>query len=267
MNKTIFVGDIHTKKFIPKSIEKLLEKDKDIDKVIFTGDYSDEWNGNEKENLDILETMFNLKRKYNDKVILLLGNHDLSYMGYPCSGHIYPDDQIIKMYKDNHELLQVIYLNEEENYIVSHGGFTQNWYDIINQYYEGTLKEKVDKINNDFQNINSEEYQSLLELLAIASVSSGSNSIYASCLWARPYDHLYHPFETMIDQIVGHTPIKDTIEIESKKTGLLEQNIIYFIDTFSTYRNRTPYGKEEVLIKIGDTYTSVNLLGLVEGDN
>lgn len=259
MNKTIFVGDIHTKQFILNSIKKLLEEDKQIDKVIFVGDYVDEWGGNEKENLDILDSLFDLKRKYMDKIVLLLGNHDLSYMGYPCSGHVFPDDLIIQKYKDNHNLLQVFYYDLDSNYIVSHGGITNNWWLLIKQFYSGTMEEILEKINKDFQNVDSEEYQQLLELLSIASRTSGAYSLCASCLWARPQDHLCFPLNLKINQIVGHTPISGNIEQHIGKTGISKENLIYYIDTFSTYKDRTPYGKQEVLVNNGNNFIAAQL--------
>lgn len=257
MNKILFIGDIHTKENIVNKVDEILTKDKQIKKAIFVGDYVDEWSASEQEDLNILNSIFNLKKKYGDRVILLLGNHELSYMGYPCSGHIYPDDQIKKVLEENHSLLQVLYYNKD--YIVSHGGITQNWLEVVKQFYKGNLKEIINQINIDFQDVNSERYKDLLQLLSMASVSSGSNSLCASCLWARPQDHRYSPLSEMVDQIVGHTPIFMGIEESREIGGLLRQNTIYYIDSFSTYKDRRPYGKQEALLKVGYSYMSVKL--------
>lgn len=70
--KTIFVGDIHTKYGIIERIENLIKEDSEIEKVIFTGDYVDDWNAIVDDNILILNLIFDFKKKYKDKIVLLI---------------------------------------------------------------------------------------------------------------------------------------------------------------------------------------------------
>ena len=78
MNKLLVFGDIHGRLFWKEPANKLIDE---IDKIIFLGDYldsyPDEWDDNHTRQDDINNFLeiIDFKTKYNDKVILLLGNH------------------------------------------------------------------------------------------------------------------------------------------------------------------------------------------------
>lgn len=245
--KTLFVGDIHTKTEIIEEVEKLIKEDKDIGKVIFVGDYVDDWKAVEKDNINVLNRIFDLKDSYSDKVHLLVGNHEFSYLGYPCSGHIY-SKEVPKILLSRLKDLDVIY--KTDDYTVSHGGITSLWLSNLCDYYkEENIDKIIDKINDGFHNQDMEIYR----FLSLASFTSGSNSYVASCLWARPSDHIsgvYGPIYNYT-QIAGHTPIPDPV---FSSVTEINNSRIYYIDTFSTYYNtKESIGKREVLIFDEDT--------------
>lgn len=247
MSKILFIGDIHTKQNIVKRVEELLNEDKEIEKVVFVGDYVDDWKTNYLDNINILNTMFNLKRKYKDKIELLWGNHEHSYFGYACSGHKYLDDDFPKLLSDNLDLFNIIY--KTDDFICSHAGITENWFTAIKEKYNiKDDNEMLDKINELFH----KEDKNMLELLSVASVSSGGYSDFASPLWSRPSDHTYSPINLGRDQIVGHTPNELELKYRTKNVivdGLEILDRIVYIDTFSTYPvTLEPIGKEEILI-------------------
>ena len=81
--KIIVVPDLHGKT-VWKQIEPL-----NYDKIVYIGDYLDSWTATNQEIENNLLDIIELKKKYPDKVILLLGNHELSYSFYPnfrCAG-------------------------------------------------------------------------------------------------------------------------------------------------------------------------------------
>ena len=241
MNKTLFVGDIHTKEYIIKKVDELLQKDKEITKVVFVGDYVDEWNCRAEDNSSILIDLFNFKKKYGNLVHLLLGNHEHSYLGYPCSGYKY-STEVPKFLEWKRKDFDVIY--KTDNYIVSHAGITTAWISKVADYYEmseDNLDEIIDRINTGFHEGNT----ATSELLNLASFTSGGYSPIASCLWSRPDDHKWFPLNGYT-QVVGHTPIKDPI-LESKIDK--EGSVIYYIDTFSKFRDGiTDIGKGDLLL-------------------
>ena len=246
MSKTTFVGDIHVKSEILNRVEKIFNEDKNIDKLVFLGDYVDDWNTSAKDNVAILEEIFNLKKKYNDKIVLLLGNHEMSYMGFLCSGHK-PSKETEKLLHDNLDLLDVVY--KTNDFIVTHGGFTELWLNMLKDQYLIEDDDKViDKINEMFHKRDG----SIMRDLNLASLSSGGYSIISSCLWARPTDHTYSPINLGKDQIIGHTPNRQELKNSVGSIiidGLEINDKIFYIDTFSTWRDSgEPIGKEEILI-------------------
>lgn len=245
MGRTIFVGDIHVKSEILNRIKEIFNKDRSIDKLIFLGDYVDDWNTSSEDNINILEDVFNLKKKYNSKVVLLLGNHEMSYMGFPCSGHK-PSKETEKLLYDNLDLLDVVY--KTNDFIVTHGGFTDLWLNMLKeQYFVEDNNEMIDKINEMFHKRDG----SMMRNLNLASLSSGGYSIVSSCLWARPADHTYSPINLGRDQIIGHTPNRQELKNSVGNIvveGLKINDKIFYIDTFSTRDSGELIGKEEILI-------------------
>ena len=72
-----YIGDIHG-----KSVWKNFIKDPAIDLFVFVGDYVDEDMGmiiSDEEMIENLQDIIEFKRKNMGSVILLKGNHDLSY--------------------------------------------------------------------------------------------------------------------------------------------------------------------------------------------
>ena len=239
MSKTLFVGDIHTKQFIIDKVEKLIEEDKDIEEVIFVGDYVDDWLATEQDNIDILNRIFELKDKYQDKITLLIGNHEMSYLGFPCSGHIH-SEKVSEILKKNLSKLEV--LKRTEDYLVSHAGVTQYW---LSSMYSALNVDDMDLLINRINfGLKNNDY-GILQLLSKASESSGGIGLLASCLWARPKDHRLTPLLSYT-QIMGHTPISGPI---LKDSYFSDSGSLIFIDTFSTYYNtKEPIGKQELLV-------------------
>ena len=93
--RVLFIGDIHTKQYIIDNIKELDNK-YDFDKIICTGDYCDDWRVPGQKSLDLLDQIFELKDSNPNKYTFLIGNHELSYLGHPCSGHNYEYEKSIE---------------------------------------------------------------------------------------------------------------------------------------------------------------------------
>ena len=52
--KVLFVGDVHNHSYIFEDVKKLDDK-YHFDRIIFTGDYVDDWNTTNKESLETLD--------------------------------------------------------------------------------------------------------------------------------------------------------------------------------------------------------------------
>lgn len=234
--KYLFVGDVHNHHYIFNDIDRL-DKEYNFDRIVFIGDYVDDWNTTNHESLKTLNKVLELKNEDKEKYTLLLGNHELSYLGYPCSGHRFElEDLITSKLKENINCFDLATsVNCEGNiYICSHAGFNNEFikelypedYNETNFYYTMVGFNK-DKLNN-------------LEPFTYCSYLRGGHHEFSSSMWCDRREHKYFSKlkQYIPNQIVGHTPVK---------TIILE-NGIYFIDTHSTYQDGTEFGNKSYLM-------------------
>ena len=80
VNKIAVVPDVHGKLFWKNAKDKI----DSVDEVVFLGDYLDSYsflgNFTRKEEFENLIEILDFKRAFPEKVILLLGNHDIAYL-------------------------------------------------------------------------------------------------------------------------------------------------------------------------------------------
>lgn len=245
--KILFVGDIHTHDYMLDDIKRLDIK-YNLDRVVCLGDYVDDWLSSGYDSINTLNKIIELKNRNKDKYILLLGNHELSYLGFPCSGHQYNQEQEIQnILLQNLDLFDLYYsINlDNKHYYCTHAGITNNYIhgvlDRINQ--NDDLYYVYDYIKNlDIMNTNKLKYLSLLT--KVSSVRGGEDQ-YSSMLWCDKREHEYfNMFEEYIIpyQIIGHTPVNTISKVSNGK------NMLYFIDTHSTYSNGKNIGDKSYLM-------------------
>ena len=80
MANNLVVGDLHTKFDILEKAISYFNDDSSIERIIFLGDYVDDWNKPPEASYNLLTRLITLKKAYPDKVVLLLGNHDFHYI-------------------------------------------------------------------------------------------------------------------------------------------------------------------------------------------
>ena len=245
--KILFVGDAHNHKYIFNDVKKL-DTQYNFDRIIFMGDYVDDWNTTNHQSLESLDIIFKLKNENPDKYTFLIGNHELSYLGYKCSGHQYELEDVMEMKLKEHindfDLATSVNCNGDI-YICSHAGFTNAFIEELlkgdKKYYDYNLYYKMVDMNKD--KLNN------LEPFSHCSYLRGGLDEFSSCLWCDRQEHSY--FRTQVPliphQIVGHTPVK----------SIIEENGIYFIDTHSTYRDGSEYGDKSYLIWNEDKFEKV----------
>jgi predicted MPP superfamily phosphohydrolase len=77
MTKILILPDIHGRPFWKDAVEKHFDE---CDKIVFLGDYLDAYPNEEitrKQEKNNFSEIISFKEKNADKVVLLLGNHDL----------------------------------------------------------------------------------------------------------------------------------------------------------------------------------------------
>ena len=255
--KVLFVGDIHTHNYMFDDIERL-DREHLFDKIIFHGDYVDDWLAKNNESLITLDKVINLKKSNPNKYTLLLGNHELSYLGFPCSGHQFNQEKeiqnILLKNIDLFDLWYSINLGNRHCYC-THAGITNSYiHGVLNRINEEDFY--LYKTNSYIKNldvINKDKLNSLHLLNKVSSLRGGRDN-YSSFVWCDKREHEY--FNTLEQyiipyQIIGHTPVQ-TISTISSPEGML-----YFIDTHSTYRDGRNIGDKSYLMWDEDKFTIV----------
>lgn len=135
--KILIFPDVHGRSFWKTALQK-----GKYDKVIFLGDYVDPYELEEVTNpmaIANFKEILSLKASHPDKVILLLGNHDLCYLSAQYCAIAKSD----RYDNENQEELKHLYRSQKgffklaheetiggNHYLFSHAGVTQPWFNL-----------------------------------------------------------------------------------------------------------------------------------------
>ena len=208
------------------------------DRIILLGDYFDDWFAMDSQYDDMRRYLKELLRKNHGRIIPLLGNHELSYLGWPCSGH---NKRVEPVIKDAIELdHRFVPCYSCDGVLYSHAGVTKSW--LVNnklvpkhmvKYHMGP-NNGAEMVENAILKI--EDYS----LFAQAGPGRGGTG-YPSPLWADMTELIADPAGTF-KQVVGHTPVTQIEKIGS----------CYFCDVFSNGNDSDEYlfvvdGEEKIV--------------------
>ena len=242
---TLFVGDLHLQaKLILPLVEKAIEEH-NVERVIFMGDYVDQWNqcGNSELYLKELTLLNEFREKLvkENRVepVFLIGNHDMPYLiNIPEYYSVY-DRQT---FSEVHDLLlrlqpQIAY--EVDDYIIaSHAGYVQlpGLGIIPKWHFKPWLYSYIDES---------------IELQKQVGRRGGFDT-FGSMLWEDFGERLWRAH--MKYQIVGHTPQKTVTDLNDDVT--CEANCIC-VDTFSLNQFYNPIGDGSMLLYKDDTFETI----------
>lgn len=212
--KVIAIGDIHGRTVW----KRIVEREKDADKIIFIGDYLDSYDKiNGFEQAENLKEIINFKIENPTKVILLFGNHDFHYIvdGERYSGY---QNGFSFEYKDilnkalNKDLMQMCYVQDfgEGNgrFLFSHAGVSNVW----------CKKWEID-VNHIEESINL-----LFKYKPFAFKFSGwdpyGDDPQQSPIWVRPKSLMLYKVEGYT-HVVGHTIQLDGIKLKNEPSIIL----------------------------------------------
>lgn len=192
--RLLVIGDIHGH----SGWEKIVAKET-YDKVIFLGDYFDcRDNISTEEQVANFKEILSLKETNPEKVELLYGNHDHSYLNREkCSGYkeqnqlVY--EKLFREAKDKGYLKPVLVIDD---IIFSHAGVSSYW-----------LKEvaKLDKPEDiTFDTVSLD----LFDFNILTGYNPYGDTPSQSPIWIRPFSLLSYPIKGY-RQIVGHTHFKN----------------------------------------------------------
>ena len=203
--KIAVIGDLHGKSCWKKLIEGRFDN---FGKIIFMGDYSDDsWvTFTDEEIVNNLKDVIEFKKNHNDKVVLLIGNHDFQYIvGYPTASRYRKSyaKEMHEIFNDNTDIFNYI----KQKYDIKDINI-DNIYDVVNIVY-----------NNDKDDCN------------IASYRRGGGSKFAGILWADVGD-LSEDAWTGYNQVVGHNRVRPGSVIKK------DSYAIYMADHFDTEQDK-----------------------------
>ncbi len=220
----ISIGDIHgSQKWKQIDVSK-------YDHVVFIGDYVDSNTLSDQEIFENLKEIVELKKLYPDKIILLLGNHDIIYLlghiknsGYRPSMWL----QLNEFFTENKNLFQLAF--QIDNFLWTHAGVHTGWYQtqILNKKYvmrkNGTVIEglDIDKSGNVADILNF-CFESNHQPIFDCGLSRGGKQKVGGPFWCDFQESYKKPL-IGYHQIVGHTPqneIKHYSNYKDKNTSM-----------------------------------------------
>lgn len=224
----IIIPDIHGRSFWKDAV-----KGHEEEKIIFLGDYTDPYphEGIEQsEGLKCLCEVIEFKKQHKENVVLLLGNHDLSYVSNHLAKcrHDYENHDVIKkLISDNLSLFNVVH--EEtvgcKRVVFSHAGIIPKWLknneEVLGHIPYGKEVSVLNKLFHD---------GSLYMTLGAVSWYRGGKSDVGSCVWADIDEHidiLATPLPYCY-QVFGHT--HRVIAIITKNFACLDCSAAFTLD-------------------------------------
>ena len=228
MSKIAILPDIHGRQFW-KTVKEHAD---DFDKIVFLGDYVSPYPSEDISNeqaLDVFREVLDFKKEKPEKVILLIGNHDLSYYNIDiceCRTDYVNWNKLNKLYLENNKLFDIAWETEinGKRYFFSHSGVRKGWlncisggiwfdWDNVNELppaemfndafhlaYNVDLKdqEKIRTLRRDFEH-----------LIGVYSTYRGWGGWdYGSIVWADIREYNEPEFDDVVF-VCGHTQLEN----------------------------------------------------------
>jgi hypothetical protein len=207
--KIVALGDTHG-----RSIWKeIIDKETNVDKWVFIGDYFDTHGGGYSANRQIenFKDIIAFKKANPEQVVLLFGNHDFHYIkgaNETYSGHqpAYAID-ICEILEEalREGLMQMCYKNDK--FLFSHAGLTKTWVtNSFNDEPDAELPtiENVEKSVNDLFKYKPYKFRFTMG----QNFSGSGNDICQPPIWVRPESLIKDMFDG-VTCVVGHTTVKE----------------------------------------------------------
>lgn len=248
--KIISLGDIHGSNrwkfllfgtFTPtKEVIKIVMQT--IDLVIFVGDYVDSYD----EDLPItdnLKEIIEFKKGYEDKVILLWGNHDVFYytLNFGRDNVTGYREEMIhdlnQIFRQNYRYFQMAY--QQKNYLWTHAGVQRSWWEkYVRPKVKGKKESRFFKYLNGNENV-ADILNLMWEFQDDDIFMSGKRSTFSSeskvggPLWASRGEIIEKPLFGL-HQNIGHSFV-EKIEIY-KSFGYEEDDTsVTFVDCLRSW--------------------------------
>jgi predicted phosphodiesterase len=233
--KILVIGDIHGRRFWKRPLEKYIKK---VDKIVFLGDYFDPYQdeGIEYEWQDVLSNfneILELKRQNPDKIVLLLGNHDMHYRNkqfdeYTRSSR-YDYAHSKKIYDlfngENYKLFQICFavVNNNKKVIFTHAGITKYWLERCGVEYNDNIEETLNQLEDSAKGVG--------KLCVIGNRRSWFGEKTGSPVWCDISEFMTDKgIEGNVFQIFGHTRLKPNVMVSMKDFACIDSRAVFILN-------------------------------------
>jgi len=219
--KIITIPDLHGKDCW-KSVDISL-----CDKVVFLGDYVDSSGKYTLEQeITNLEAIIELKKAHPEKVVLLLGNHDILYLHFETFAkpncHYEGKEAFTRIYTGNKALFSVAY--QYQNHLWTHAGVSQKWLD----YYAETISLFVNKdLISELGQILNKMHETHLHILGTNSPLRGGSDLYGG-IFSADKTETSENIVAGLHQYVGHTKVPSILKMGN------DEGSISFLDCLNS---------------------------------
>lgn len=197
MSNILVVPDVHLKFNILYPIIKDVTSQNKVDKLVFLGDYFDDW-GQQLNNKLYEETCDYLKKLNAEyDCIFLLGNHDVPYITRNLQHYSNHDPHTVSLCRETLLSLDPMIAYAHDGILYSHAGFILEPDKFDFQIYDGT---------DERHHVRLMVYDS-------------SSTQHLSPLWLRPDMWQYEVRDQLPTQIVGHSPVPNITTFEADRFG------------------------------------------------
>lgn len=177
----LVIPDEHGRNFWKNAIEKHFNN---TSKTVFLGDFLDSypWEGiTRKDAIRNFQEIIDFKKEHKDKVILLVGNHDLPYIDKKNfitrsrydSSNAYHIEEMFRSHRSLFQLAHEEYVNGKR-YLFTHAGLLSQWYDAHKDLIGELTVDNINKLYNIPQGMKA--------LCEVSRYRGGWNR-YGSIVW------------------------------------------------------------------------------------
>jgi predicted phosphodiesterase len=232
--KILVIPDIHSRRFWKVPLEKHFNK---VDKIVFLGDYCDPYmdEGIEYEWQDTLSNfneIVELKRQNPDKVVLLLGNHDMHYRNsqfckYAKSTrydgiHSHKLNELFN--GDNYKLFQLCYCveNNGRRIIFTHAGITKFWAEMCGVTYDDNIQDAINNLEESAEGIG--------KLAVIGRERTWLGEKTGSPIWCDLREFVSdETIDANAFQIFGHSRLKTGVCASTKEFACIDSRTAFIL--------------------------------------
>ena len=253
--KTVVVGDLHCKEELVLPRVDAAVTELGAGRVVFCGDYVDEWLSNAltvRDSLDRLGRWVRERRARGLGVDLVLGNHDVQYLLRESGPGTHA-----ALYDEVAEALLGLGVRAAVTvgpWLVTHAGVTRAWANDCLDLPEGA---NAGEVAGQLNALLDHGVKISLRMLATAGPGRCGYELPGP-LWADQSELVCDALPGL-DQIVGHTPVRS---IDLRKLPVEDDAgaacRLAFCDTMSLRRDLTPVGDGSMLLVEGRSARAVS---------